>query len=351
MKVAFIGDISFNDDYIELYKKGVNPFNDISSKLGGYDLLIGNLECISEGSDGENELKKPRLKTKIETLNYLKTLNISAVSLAHNHIYDNLKDGYLKTIGFLDSNNIDHIGAGLSVNEAKKPLLVKNNGSNICLLSYVHEDTNPNLPENCPLFVNIYEKNRVIAEIKQYKKEQYFIVLLLHWGGKFEGGQFPDRYQQTDAKDFIESGADLIIGHHSHTLQPYEKIKGKFVFYSLGNFCFSNISFEGKQKKVLNMSRYTESVIVTCDLTPGKSDINIIPIKNNKLILRTSRKVIVKLYIRNLLFKYFLSIPIFYKMYSYSFYKIYPYIKMLRNFNNISYIRKLRDFFYTLSSK
>ena len=103
MRIAFLGDISFNDAYNDLYERGVDPFLKISPTLADCDMVVGNLECLSEGDQGENLLKKPRLKAKTATLNYLKSLNISAVTLAHNHVYDNLEDGFTRTISFLDA--------------------------------------------------------------------------------------------------------------------------------------------------------------------------------------------------------------------------------------------------------
>jgi len=51
--------------------------------------------------------------------------------------------------------------------------------------------------------------------------------MFLHWGGNMEGAKFPDWNQPKEAKDFIDAGADLIVGNHSHTIQPYEIYKGK----------------------------------------------------------------------------------------------------------------------------
>jgi len=87
---------------------------------------------------------------------------------------------------------------------------------------------------------------KAINDIKLLKHKVDHIVLLLHWGGRVEGGQFPDWDQPQIAHELIDAGADLIIGHHPHTIQPYEIYKGKYIFYSLGNFCFSDYWFNGE---------------------------------------------------------------------------------------------------------
>lgn len=246
IKISFLGDISFNDYYIDLYKKGINPFEIVQPILESSDFVIGNLECIAKGEQGENELKKPRLTTTVETLNFLNTLRVNVVSLAQNHIFDHLEDGYLKTTLFLKENNIQFLGASLNKLDAEKPIILSKNGLNIGLLNYVTQDTNPSLPKNAIVNLNYLDIDRAKKEIKSLKEKTNYVVLLLHWGGKVEGGLYPDWKQPKIARTLIDAGADLIIGHHSHTIQPYEVYEGKYIFYSLGNFCFSNLHFEGE---------------------------------------------------------------------------------------------------------
>ncbi len=110
VNISFLGDISFNNKYNELYIKKRKPFSKISKILKESDFVVGNLECLASGNEGENLFKKPRLKTSVETLNYLKEIGVDLVTLAHNHIYDNLLDGFFKTINFLQENKISWIG-------------------------------------------------------------------------------------------------------------------------------------------------------------------------------------------------------------------------------------------------
>lgn len=66
MKVAFIGDISFNDAYVDLHKQGERPFDAVGRILKRYDYVIGNLECLSKGDNGENEYERLRLKQMLK---------------------------------------------------------------------------------------------------------------------------------------------------------------------------------------------------------------------------------------------------------------------------------------------
>lgn len=342
MRIAFLGDISFNDAYIRLYDEGRDPFEAIAGKLAACDMVIGNLECLAEGNEGEYELKKPRLKTTVDTLNYLKNLHVSAVTLAHNHVFDNLRDGFEKTIRFLEENNISYLGAGLSRDRAEKPLKLDWEGRKICLLSFVHEDTNPNLQEDCPVYVNHYDPDRISRDIRACKSEGCLVILLLHWGGRFEGGLYPDRYQPADAGKFIGAGADLIIGHHTHTLQPFERIAGRWVFYSLGNFCFADILFEGKVRD-MSRSRFRESIIPVVSLQEDAAYSTALwPIRNVSLEIVEDQSVLKKLERRSTLHRRMMRIPLLWNVYVVNYRWVYPVWEQLtRKDREKSLIRRI----------
>jgi hypothetical protein len=327
INIAFLGDISFNDDYVRLKDAGDNPFTKVGKFLKEQDFVVGNLECLAKGDEGENELKKPRLKTSVDAFNYLKELNISLVTLAHNHIFDNLTDGFRKTTGFLQSNNISWIGAGFSEVEAAKPFYFEKDGIKICFLSFLTADTNPNLPANCPLVLNMFEEEQIIWQIQENKKNCTYVILMLHWGGRFEGGKYPDFYQPKLAKKFVKAGADAIIGHHSHTLQPFEKISGKYVFYSLGNFCFSDIHFEGRIRSMAKR-KYTETLVPVFQVGDDKISVKLHPVRNKNLHPEIDKWILPGIYFGNFIL-IFLKFKPFWNIYSFNFNYIRPVVKQI----------------------
>ena len=257
ISISFLGDIVLNGAYPEYREKGLNPFESLRSELADQDYVIGNLECIAKGDHGENEQKKPRLTTTVKTLEYLKDINLNVACLAQNHIYDHLFDGFNKTVNFLQKSGIQYIGAGLTSHEAQKYIILKKKSLAIGLLNYVTNDTNPNLPEDARVFLNVFDLDQCIKDISELKKHVRHVVVLLHWGGRVEGGLFPDWNQPTIARQLIESGADLIVGHHSHTYQSFQVYKGRHIFYSLGNFCFSDYTFDGEFIPLIKRRRLT----------------------------------------------------------------------------------------------
>lgn len=325
LNIAFLGDISLNDDYVELYNRGANPFQEIETELEKADFVIGNLECMVKSDEGENLLKSPRLSTTLDTLNYLKQIQLSIVTLANNHVYDHLLDGYQKTCAKLDELGIENMGAGLSKEVAVAPKILKKNGITVGFLNYVTEDTHPNLPDNSSVHLNYFDKEAAQKDIIELKSKVDHVVILLHWGGTVENGYYPDKYQLEIARAMIRWGADLIIGHHSHTFQPFEALKDKMVFYSLGNFCFSDINFENKVIE-LQRDRHMKSAIVSISFMKRGYNFEIIPflIKNNRLLLHYSlNKEFEK---RNQRFQLLLNNSWFWPIYRFKLKKVNPVI-------------------------
>ena len=248
MSLGFVGDISFNQN------REISFDDKILCELSQIDFVIGNLEALVVSSQ-VNERKKPRLSIEEESLNQLKFLNVKLVTLAHNHVFDNGLEGYLNTVKKLSSLKISFIGAGLSEKEASAPYKKKIGGTLYKFFNYCHSDTHPSLPEACPVFINSYSKQKILNDIIQAKAENAMVILIFHWGGNFEKGYFPSTYQIEDSESFIEAGADLIIGHHSHTVQPCLWMNKKPVFFSLGNFIFSDVHFEGEVFKLAPRSK------------------------------------------------------------------------------------------------
>lgn len=327
MRIAFLGDISLNGKYNHLYANRINPFKEISNALEQCDFVIGNLEC---GCAGERQSNKPLpiLNTDCNTLNYLNLIPVNVVSLANNHIGDNYEEGFVNTLRKLEELNIKYLGAGLTINEAVKPLVISHHSTSAVLLNYYGKDFEKSVPNDCNIYLNKYNKENIINEILRLKEEYNHIIILFHWGAKVEGGYFPAYYQFSDCKDFINAGASLIIGHHSHTFQPYEKINDSYVFYSLGNFCFSDYYFNGRISKIdkyrayksgIPIFEFTESTFSLNQIVFFKNNINSFKInKNQPLRYKFNKKIlpIIKLkpvwllyffYLRRLdwIFKYF----------------------------------------------
>jgi len=312
IRISFLGDTSLNNDYNVLYEKGENPFEQISPELEKSDFVISNIECFAKGEKGENINKIHRLKSNIKTFNYLKNINLSLVTTANNHIYDNLEDGYKRTIDFFNINKIDYIGSGYSKKKASREKVINIKGKKFCFLNYVTEDTNPMIPDNANIKVNYFDEYKVKKDIRR-NKDSDFIIILVHWGGRFEGCSYPDPKLKPLGQNLIDAGANLIIGHHSHTFQPFEIYKGKYIFYSLGNFCFSDIISDNKKYPLRKKNR--ESAILHVEFEGKSYKPQILTIYNNDCFIISYEKNRNKIKRKQLFYEIFSKFKLIWEIY------------------------------------
>lgn len=159
-----------------------------------------------------------------------------AVNLANNHIADYGDAAFTKTIEFLKKNNIAYFGAGNEKNNFNNPAIVDFEGKKIALLGYSCPTTNAVFGQDISNGSALLDYKKVLYDIESCHTEVDYIVINLHWGDEDIRYPKPDDVQK--ARMFIDAGADLIIGHHAHVIQSFEKYENKYIFYGLGHFLF-----------------------------------------------------------------------------------------------------------------
>ncbi|MEZ4651701.1 MAG: CapA family protein [Candidatus Eisenbacteria bacterium] len=254
-------------------------FAGVGPVLRTHDLVVGNLEAVCEGTDGELWTKKPRLRTDPATLGALRDLHMGVVTLAHNHVYDHLGSGFRTTRAALDEMGIAYIGAGGTEDEARRPHRFSHGGRSFCLLNYVTRDTNPKLPPDVDVKLNYLDVERATREITEARAVVDHVVVILHWGGVSEEADYPHPSQIEIAHRLVEAGAQLVVGHHPHTLQPDEQVGSGWVFYSLGNFCFADVVCDGKVWEI-DRVRNARSIILSATFSDDGVSVESIPIRN-----------------------------------------------------------------------
>lgn len=242
MNINFVGDI--NPGGVLTYTGGVSQ--PVIDKLADADLRVGTLECAF--GDGKTlcsqKLIDPNsvgygclIYAPDHCVELLKQLNINVVSLANNHIGDLSKEGISHTIDMLEINNIQYVGAGKTKSKAQKPLVVTLEGKSFCFLAYctAWKFMRTNVKDNEPQ-VNLLDEQEVKNQIKENKSKYDYVIVLPHWGK--ENTLLPQLKVMHLCKIFQESGADAVIGSHTHCLQSTFKSKGTIISPSLGNFIF-----------------------------------------------------------------------------------------------------------------
>ena len=167
---------------------------------------------------------------------------IEAVSLENNHVYDHGEEGYEDTIQALRE-------AGIVYSNSKQIGVFSIDGISVAMLSYLCIDRYDKPVDG---YASLYEK--VAADI-QYTKQMYPIVIVsFHWGNELD--YTPTERQKKMGRLAVDSGADLVIGHHSHRINPIEEYNGVYICYSLGNFCFSGNDKPSDMNSYLFQTRF-----------------------------------------------------------------------------------------------
>ena len=224
--------------------------------VGNYDAMMVNLENAVTRSVDSVE-KEFVFKMKPEFLKQLKQADISVVSCANNHAADFGEEGILETIRQLDSAGIQHIGIGRNFAEARRPVILNVNGIQIGFLGY--GGVKDYIASRSKPGTTSRNESIICNDIKKLKPRVDVVVVNLHWGEEL--ATEPDQSQIELAHRIIDSGADLIIGHHPHVLQGIEKYHGKVIAYSLGNFVFGGNANNANSKTAVLKVRFANKAI------------------------------------------------------------------------------------------
>ena len=193
-------------------------FENVYDVFSNDDMTIANLEGGFTTSEDKRDGQIFSIKGKPEYVKALTAGSIEAVSFANNHRLDYKKQGSDDTVALLQEENITYAyDTNVGIYETK--------GIRIGIVS-VNEVSEGSVVEKY-----------LLDGIGRLKEEEVDLILACcHWG--IEREYYPEEYQQKLGKKCIDWGADLVIGHHPHVLQGIEEYKGKYIIYSLGNFCF-----------------------------------------------------------------------------------------------------------------
>jgi len=240
VSLVAVGDISFSRGVERMVKKQKDlnyPFLKIRDYLKSADLVFGNLETpITEGPEiPDFEMV---FRSNPGTEQTLKQAGFSVLSLANNHTPNFGEQGLKDTFNYLAEVGIKFVGAGNNEQEANQPVYIETKGIKFAFLAYndtyvvpaSYEATNNHAGT---AFMRI---ERMTEAVKETKQKTDFVIVSLHAG--IEYTDKPNDSQVNFAHAAIDAGADLVIGHHPHVVQTMEKYKGKYIFYSLGNFVF-----------------------------------------------------------------------------------------------------------------
>lgn len=239
--LSFVGDILLAASVEKLMREhGWDyPYAEALNYLTDADLTAGNLEnpITRRGTPAED--KQYVFKGAPESLPALRDAGFDIVGLANNHTLDMGVVGLMDTMEHLDAAGIPHVGAGSDDVEAFAPVILEARGVKVAYLSLsrVLPVVAWKADSDREGVAETYDPARAVRAIKAASEQADLVIVMVHWGK--ERVDRPLDYQRQLARDYVDAGADLVIGSHPHVLQGFEQYNGKWIAYSLGNFIFN----------------------------------------------------------------------------------------------------------------
>jgi len=265
MKLVAVGDIAFDFKTVE------HPFNLVLSFLKDKeDLLFGNLETTLSDKKGHPQEKRWLFKAPKSYVRFLKETGFDVLNLANNHILDFGYDRLMDTLDTLDEHGIKYIGVGRDLREAFEPRILSKAGLEVAFLGYYSGGNTMDSRTKGPVVAGI-EKREIIHQLRKLRAQGVDkIIVSLHWG--VEKTYYPLPCQQKLARDLVNNGATIILGHGPHLVQGFEKHNNGIIAYSLGNFQIAFRKGEGTDR----------SIIGRFNIHPDSIEFDFVPIKINQ---------------------------------------------------------------------
>lgn len=244
--ITIAGDICFHEDgYVMDYYDTVNDLEkcispEILKIMQESDICYLNHEYTIGESGTATTAKRYTFQAKSERMSLLTEMGVDLVSLSNNHVYDYGPEAMIETCDLLENAGIQYVGGGRNIEEAKKAIYYEVNGLKIGFVAAsnaeVHRYT-PQATEDAPGILLAYDMSEYLEVVKEASQNCDYLIAYMHWGT--EDSNYLNEQQQSEGRQLLDAGADIVVGGHPHVLQGMEYVDGKPIVYSLGDFWFN----------------------------------------------------------------------------------------------------------------
>ena len=236
VSVAFTGDVAFSKYFAEAWKRDDFLHPTVVDFLSNADYTVPNVEAPITGRSIQSDRSLNHANPP-EMIDSLLRLNGTIWNLANNHIYDCKEQGIFDTLALAEAYGCRPLGVGHNAEEAMKPVVIDAVGG-IALLSVTYSNKKDFMRagDNKAGCILSDEKARIREAIRRAKAQYRWCVVVAHGGAEFSDLPLP--FVRKQYHRYLNWGADIVVGHHPHVLQNFERVGEKTIFYSLGNFIF-----------------------------------------------------------------------------------------------------------------
>ncbi len=223
------------------------PLRDLAPVLQAADIAFVNLE--SPFSDRGALVQRGMIfKSEPEMIAALELAGVDVVSTANNHARDQGSHGVEFTLDWLERHQIAVAGTGSSAEAAHAGVVIVRNGVKFGFLAYTYDQSNGNHTDTDDR-VAIMDVTRMREDVVRLGARADAIIVSMHAG--IEYSPKSNAQQVAFARAAIDAGASVVVGHHPHVTQPWERYGQGVIYYSLGNLVFDQFQRAETQRGAL----------------------------------------------------------------------------------------------------
>ena len=259
------GDVNLDPAYIPaLASRGYDwAWSGLQGLFAEDDLTVVNLECSPSGL-GSPEAKAFTFRCADEGLAAMAGAGVEVANLANNHSQDFGKEAMLDGRANLEAKGIFPVGTGATAAQAGEPAIFELNGWKVAVVGFggVRPHDGWIATADQPGMADGDSVESMVATVEAAHELADWVVVTIHWGVELD---VEPRAEDVDrARAIVAAGADVIFGHHTHRLQPFELLSGRPVAWGLGNFVWPNLSPAGSRTAVARVVITPQGQIAGC---------------------------------------------------------------------------------------
>lgn len=213
-------------------------YKNVQDIISGADIAFINQETACAQSFEPESY--PTFNSPVDLTYDIRDVGFDVIGMANNHMLDKGALGLRESFDNWNALGLTVIGCYEEKDDGSKYITYyEKNGIKIAFVAYTYGTNLSQDPAGEGLYAPYLKQSDVAGDMKEARENSDFVIVSVHWGE--EGSMTPSAEQQSYAKIMAENGADVILGHHPHVLQPIEWLEGyennkTLCVYSLGNF-------------------------------------------------------------------------------------------------------------------
>ena len=244
--VIAVGDNLYHTKLYESgqYESGIwnydHIYANVLDEIQAADIAMIDQETVLTSSH-DSVSSYPSFATPTEVGDAVIKAGFNVIEAATNHIDDYGYDYMAQTFEFWRTKHpeVPVLGIHETREDADTIKTKEVNGIRIAFLDYTYGTNNSGAGEGNEFMIDIFDKDKIAADIRKAKEISDCIIFVAHWGAEDE--TMPNEYEKQWAAFLLQQGVDVVIGGHPHVLQPYGRLSddqgnNMLIFYSLGNF-------------------------------------------------------------------------------------------------------------------